>query len=185
MSIDAIRPRDTSQQDRGDEQPVATRDHETKLPDFSAAIFSAVHLPTGLIAHTSSTSLSTLRADLADLKTKFETLARDLKSPEIVNYAKTGAGVYSAYVKVNLCVGKLAAALYALDKGDTKEFLSALKEGFDIPSKVHALVEAHREFAKANGPKTGAAFGKLAQDFVELDKSQAKLLADTAKAVTP
>ncbi len=183
MTIDAVRGRSTVQQDHDNQSSVVTPDREAKTPDFSASIFSAVHIPTALIAHASS--VSKLRADVADVKAKFETLVRDLKSPEIASYATAGANVYAAYVKMNLCAGKLAGALYALDKGDTKEFLTALKEGFDFPAKLKALVDAHHEFMKANGPKTNAAFSKVAHDLVELDKSQAALVADAAKAVTP
>jgi len=186
MSIDAIRPRDVNWNDDHDaSSALATKEQGAKTPDFSSSVFSFVHLPTGLLAAASRPTIATVRADARDVAAKADALLRDLRSPQIAEYVKSGAKLYEAYVKLNLCIGSLAKALYSVEHGELDKLLDTAKNGFDVPDKLAALVAAHHEFAKANGPKTNAACAQVARDAVSLAEAQAKLASDVMKSVMP
>jgi hypothetical protein len=184
MSIEALRPRDPSYRDDSDQasKPIAQKTVETeaKTPDFSATIFSAVHLPTGLVA-SSRPTVATVMRDAADLKTKLDAVTHDLKSPELAAYATSAVGVYTAYVKLNVGLGTLGMAVYGLAKGDAKDLLVAVRGVLELPAKAKDMTAAHREFAKANGPKTNAALAKLGRDLMAMQEAAIKLASDARR----
>jgi len=165
MTIDAIRKRDL---DYPTDDAAPESRPQTKEPDFSA--HASVQLPTGLI-----TSRASFAARVADLRTNVEALKNDLKSPEIAKYCSSSASLYYAYVKVNVTVGQLASALSSMASGDGKEALRALTQAIDLPTKISALVQAHHDFQRANGPKTNEAFAKVLRDAFAVQSSMMKL----------
>ncbi len=116
--------------------------------------------------------------DVAELRASLDAVKHDLEAPAIVKYVTSASSLYYAYVKVNVTIGQLASAAYSLSQGDGKEALRALTNALDLPAKLKALVDAHHEFAKSNGPATNRAFAQVLHDIAHVYASALRVAAD-------
>ena len=195
MSISGIGASTISNQDPYDRErhgPVAPQKSPQDF-DFSGAAYAAVHVPTGLLASSSSPSkptLATVTADAKDLEAKAKAFLHALTSPAIQEAVKKNGAALATLTKIELTVGvaivaiaafkdKGAAALGALwvvDKAmsngrnilslpdDIKTFISQFKEA--LPTIGYASPDIVH--AMGLGLETMGAAAKLASDVKQL-----------------
>jgi hypothetical protein len=167
----------TSRVDHTSDEPKKTEENAKKHQDFdfAGASYSAVHLPTGLIAAPSKTQIA---QDLKDLGAAGKKVLEDLKSPALQKLMIGGGllAVHTAELDADLLHliedGAEACA------GDPIALAKTVKGALEVTGDVFEVALATKEFKEANTPEARAKLGELAHDLEALRKSVLKLHTD-------
>ncbi|HEY2368465.1 MAG TPA: hypothetical protein VGH87_18840 [Polyangiaceae bacterium] len=194
MSISPIGSKDIQRDDSQDvhPEPRPTSSNAIERPfDFSGAAYTAVHLPTALIASSSAPrpTVATITKDVSDLEAKVGKLRTDLASPGMRAWLDKHVAATKTGASLGFKIATITVTIVALkEKGLAGLFAAeGIMKALSAGDKVFGLVDDCKTFAKQIMDEHVAAKAahpdvvRVEQDLIDVMAAGVKLHADLRK----